>query len=439
MNDTPESNLDRILSSAARLGVEVDREEALQWLAAIAAAGTDEEVHVDEVSGVFGHRVTMLDFSPEDLAHFRTVGRLVKIPDADGVETALALSGSAAQSKIQTYPGDCDYFQRVNISAATRDEACARLADLMRDKIHATLGGDTYRFIEAKFGSYPVDVERSGRHHAKGSPIAWSGPDAVAGRFVGRNVQGEEVVVAWEEVARDPGWCKLDWVIADPVRGELANASNMLDVTWEAPDGSITPLDGYLDPYFQEVYLEAESIPVFTKLAEHVSPDALGDYVEQLEAEVRKYVAKDPRNYGKAAKRMYNVFRLSGRYEEAAYVRELFDEPAALLYQVHALIRTVEEAAGQGSAIALDTVVGQLDGLILDVVRTLEGSEEAEIVSELLALRDGITGGSAPDLRSARVEAARQRVINLVNNFFYDRLVALPQIAEYLDGVTTEG
>ena len=30
------------------------------------------------------------------------------------------------------------------------------------------------------------------------------------------------------------------------------------------PDGTITPLDGYLDPYFQEVYLEAESIPVFT-------------------------------------------------------------------------------------------------------------------------------------------------------------------------------
>ena len=38
--------------------------------------------------------------------------------DAPGVvETALALSGSAAQSKIQTYPGDCDYFERVNILA----------------------------------------------------------------------------------------------------------------------------------------------------------------------------------------------------------------------------------------------------------------------------------------------------------------------------------
>ena len=29
----------------------------------------------------------------------------------------------------------------------------------------------------------------------------------------------------WDEVAAQPGWCKLDWVVADPVRGRLANAS----------------------------------------------------------------------------------------------------------------------------------------------------------------------------------------------------------------------
>ncbi len=71
--------------------------------------------------------------------------------------------------------------------------------------------------------------------------------------------------------------------MADPIRGSLANASNMLDVTWEAPDGAITPLDGYLDPYFQEVYLQAESVPIFSKLAQHVSADALEDYVKALE------------------------------------------------------------------------------------------------------------------------------------------------------------
>ena len=58
------------------------------------------------------------------------------------------------------------------------------------------------------------------------------------------------------------------------------------------------------------------------------SADALDDYVHQLEKEVNKYLTKDI-NYGKAAKRMYNVFRLVGRYGEAAFIRELFDEPAS--------------------------------------------------------------------------------------------------------------
>ena len=193
--------------------------------------------------------------------------------------------------------------------------------------------------------------------------------------------------VRWDDVAAEPGWCKLDWVIADPQRSRLANASNMLDVTWEAPDGSITPLDGYLDPYFQEVYLEADSIPIFTKLSRHVSADALDDYVAALQREVRKYVTKDV-NYGKAAKRMYNVFRLTGRYPEAAFIRELFDEPATMLYQVWSLIRTVDDWYEAGSSISLEVVLQQTDQLILSVIKALEGEAEEEIVEDLLQFRD---------------------------------------------------
>jgi hypothetical protein len=381
----------------------------------------------------------MLDFSPQDLAHFRAIGRLVGFEDAPGVETALALSGSAAQSKIQTYPGDCDYFERINIQAPTREDACRRLAALMREKALATLSGGTYRLIEVKFGNYPQDLERGGRLCRAGSPIAWKPEEIRAGCLAGRGSSGAELVVGWDEVALDPGWCKLDWVVADPVRRQVANASNMLDVTWEAPDGSITPLDGYLDPYFQEIYLEAESVPVFSKLVRHVSPDALADYVAQLEREVRKYVAHEPRNYGKAAKRMYNVFRLSGRYVEAAFLRELFDEPTAVLYQVHALLRTVEEAAEPGSAISLDTLLAQVDALILDVLRALEGPEEEEIVRLVLQLRDALSREGQAGLRSAAVEGARERIINLVNNFFHDKLVGLPTIASYLADMEAEG
>src|SRR3989304_3634894 len=116
MTETPpaRSDLQGILGSARRLGVEMDEAEALQWLGAM-AAGSGGDIVVDSRAGVFGHKVSMLDFAPQDLERFRAIGRLVEFQDEPGVvETALALSGSAAQSKIQSYPGDCDYFARVN-------------------------------------------------------------------------------------------------------------------------------------------------------------------------------------------------------------------------------------------------------------------------------------------------------------------------------------
>jgi hypothetical protein len=103
MNDQEKNaQLERIVDSAKRMGIELDENEALQWLTAIALANEGDDISVDIRSGVFGHKVTMLDFNPEELAHFRRIGALVEFEDIPGeVETALALSGSAAQSKIQ--------------------------------------------------------------------------------------------------------------------------------------------------------------------------------------------------------------------------------------------------------------------------------------------------------------------------------------------------
>jgi hypothetical protein len=427
-------SLKNIIESAQRLGVQMDEEEALQWLTAIAASQTSADLVVDSRDGVFGYKVTMLDFSPKDLDYFRMIGKIVEIPDRAGVvETALALSGSAAQSKIQTYPGDCDYFERVNIKAASRAEACRILADVMREKAIQMMKGPTYQLIEVKYGSYPFDLVKGEGAKKAGAPIAWNAGEVRAGQFDAFKLDGTAVVIRWEDVAAEPGWCKLDWVIADPVRSRLSNASNMLDVTWEAPDGSITPLDGYLDPYFQEVYLDAESIPIFSKIAQHVSANALDDYVSQLEHEVNKYLTKDV-NYGKAAKRMYNIFRLVGRYEEAAFIRELFDEPASMLYQVWSLIRTIQDSCDPSTPITMEQVLEQCDQLIISVINALEGDQEAEIVRLLLKLRDDLSRQKTNQQLSPDAEAARDRVINVVNNFFYAKLTAVPSIKGYIDG-----
>ncbi len=427
-------DIQRIVASAQRLGIELDEADTLAWLSAIAAAQVDDEIVVDTENGTFGHRVSMLDFSPKDLARFRRIGEIVQVTGPEGVvEGALALSGSAAQSKIQSFPGDADYFQRVNIIAPTREEACAIMATIMRDKVLAFQRGDTYQFLEAKLGSFPVHTAR-GR---QGSPISWTAAEIEAGELATVTDDGEPIVIRWDEVALDPGWAKLDWVVTDPARTQLSNASNVLDVTWEGPDGQIMPLDGYLDAFFQEVYLDAEEVPTFAKVAKFVSDDALDDYVETLEKEVRKYLTKNL-NYGKAAKRMYNVFRLSGRHLDAAFVRELFDEPATILYQVWSLIVTLDNATQPGSSIAIEAVQAQADSLVLEVVKALEGDEETELVKSLLHLRQTLEGQEPGEARTAEVVAAQAQVVNLINTFYRDKLVAMPTIKAYIESMQAE-
>jgi Arc/MetJ family transcription regulator len=134
---------------------------------------------------------------------------------------------------------------------------------------------------------------------------------------------------------------------------------------------------------------------------------------------------------------MYNIFRLTGKYEEAAFLRELFDEPSTVLYQIWSLIRTIDDAYIPGSSITNEQMVESTDRLILEVIRALEGDEETEIVKHLLNLRTALANPDARDMLTAEAEAARARVINIVNNFFYEKLVAFPTIKEYMDEVQT--
>lgn len=435
------AELKKIIESAKRLGIEIDEAESLQWLAAIAAEQAETEGHgdditVDKESGTFGYRATMLDFSPRDLARFRRIGKIVEVT-GEGAESALALSGSAAQSKIQSFPGDCDYFQRLNIKAATREEACATMARLMRDHVLSHTKGDTFQFLEAKLGSYATDGTVRGAAVSKGGPVTWKIDEIRAGVQILDAADGSRIELRWEDVALDPGWCKLDWVVSDPSRTGLSNASNVIDVTWESPDGDIVSLDGYLDTYFQEVYLDADAVPTFAKVVKHVSDDALDEYVTALEGEVRKYLTKHL-NYGKAAKRMYNVFRLSGRHLDAAFVRELFDEPATILYQVWSLIGTLDNATQEGSSIPIEEVQAQADALVLDVVQALDGEAEAELVKSLLELRQTLETQKSGEQRTTEVEAAKAQVVNLINTFYRTRLVIRPTIKDYIDKLQSE-
>ncbi len=90
--------------------------------------------------------------------------------------------------------------------------------------------------------------------------------------------------------------------------------------------------------------------------------------------------------------------------------------------------RNEPEAPGRNTAAVRD----QADALMLQVIQMLDGDEEAEIVSALLSLRRTLEDQDAGERRTTDVEAAQNRVINLVNTFFRDKLEGVPTIRDYI-------
>ncbi len=423
-----------VLRAAHDMGVELDEVEAREWIAAVSRESS-RPLEIDVNTGVYGHQVTMADIDEAELGRFRHIASIVGFEDRPpDVLTALALSGSAAQNRVHRFPGDCDFFERIHIRAETREAACEILGDLIREKALSVMTGPGYRLQEVKFGSWPVSAAVGVEQVNAGSPISWTPGQVEQGKIDYRSEGGGPGTLSWADASADPGWCKLDWVVADPTHGGVANASNVLDATWEAPDGSITPLDGFLDPYFQEVYLDVDSIPLFTKLVKEMGADSVAEYVERLTEEVYKYTVVSP-NFGKAARRMYNIFRLTGRYAEAAYVRELFDEPVTALYQVAALLRTLQEAADAGDTFETEGMVAQVDQLIMSAVAAFEGRAEAEMVQRLLRLRDAVSRRDTADEMTTDVNDARTEAMSAVDEYFERVLTGVPSIKEYLGEV----
>jgi hypothetical protein len=132
---------------------------------------------------------------------------------------------------------------------------------------------------------------------------------------------------------------------------------------------------------------------------------------------------------------MYNLFRITGRYAEAAYLRELFDEKATALYQVAALIRSLDEASGPGSAIPRDAVRDQVDELIVTTTEALEGEQDSTILRHLLRVKTALDGGEDPADRGAVFDEAIHAVTGEVNEYFKARMMGMEGIRTYLESL----
>ncbi len=136
------------------------------------------------------------------------------------------------------------------------------------------------------------------------------------------------------------------------------------------------------------------------------------------------------------ARRLYNIFRLTGRYSEAAYLRELFDEPTTVLYQIAALVRTLDEADRPGADFDTEMLVAQADTLIMSAIAALDGPRggrhgpQPDRGARRTCWRAAARLAAAADVVRVKDEALRS-----VNEYFERRLREVPSIAEYLEAL----
>ena len=423
---------DDIGKAAAQHGVELDHQEALRWMVAVSAAERQAFAQ-DAATGVFGHGVALTDFDPDDLAYFRFLARRVRAAARPNVESAIAIAGSAAQGKAQVFPGDYDFYERVNIRAGTIDEARVVLRDIVRETALRCEQEPDVALVEVNFGVYPGAVVERGVRRAAGDPIIWTPQDVARGRIDVSDAHGRPLAIRWDEVQGGQGWTYAGWIVVEPDASRIALASNMMEVTWESPAGELVALDGSFDPCLQEVYLEQEAIPLFRKIVTRVDAEATHAYANCMRSQAHHYVHTEP-NFCKASKRLYNLFRMTNELAAAAYVRELFDEPGARMYQVPGLLDAADLALRAAVKIPREVVVRQLDHVIRTVVSAAGGAATADLVMELIRLRDSVLGRLPADATwDSVLQDSRRRCSEMASEYFRERLFGLPRIVELVE------
>jgi hypothetical protein len=423
------------IATARRLGLEADAEEARQWMVAVAASDEADRIAADAEIGVFGDRVSLLDFDPSDLAHFRALVPRVRIEPTPEIESAFAIAGSAAQGRIQPFPGDSDFFERVHVHADTEEDAKRIFRAALRATALRAAAQPDIVLIEVDLGVYPEPVVQRGVPLDAGHTIEWTTNDVVEGKMVVTAPDGTPRTYAWDDADPGTGWLYLYWIVADRENERISLASNVLDVTWEDADGVIHSLDGSVDPLVQEVYLEASALPLVERLQALVAPGAREAYRDAMREQVLHYSTVE-QSYGKVAKRLYNLCRVADELEAAAYVRELFDEPPARLYQVPGLLEAADHARDPESGIDREMVFRQLAVIRESIADATDGADEAELLAELrdveeAALREG---GESGDWETALADV-RERSSVLVNEFFRTRLLAHDRVREIVDSL----
>ncbi len=171
-------------------------------------------------------------------------------------------------------------------------------------------------------------------------------------------------------------------------------------------------------------------------------PPPFGDVPDQvcqtyqlhLEREINRVMGREPKDLARAAVLLYDLCRVVGHTEEAEYLERIFDRPAIVLYQLSVLLRSLHWSLGDAPKQTFQEATTRTDDLLRLVLVSLEGGDDPSIVTALLDLRGRLQEASD----SGRTDGLSYSINHLtqhVNDFFFDRLTALPTLREYVVSV----
>ncbi len=138
------------------------------------------------------------------------------------------------------------------------------------------------------------------------------------------------------------------------------------------------------------------------------------------------YLRADPTAFEKVAKRLYNLCRITGRYAEAIYLRELFDEPAARLHQGRTALRLL--------IVDCDRDLPTARATLLDLVNDLNPAlGDDEMCRQAAATCQALPTEATAELLRRAMESLDAALTNAVSIAFGMRLHAYPPIARLMD------
>lgn len=307
---------------------------------------------------------------------------------ADGIrvgqagESFFALGGSGAQNRVQQFPGDVDFAERVHIDAP-HDEAASIIAARLQNSVSRMEAdpGMLFKEIKTEYRLPDGSVDR----------LRWNAEEIELGYKI--MPDGSQMGLA--DAVAGSRFVKIDAFSTQD--GRFKETTSALTLSYTTEDGiPMTFGQNRIQlERFQGVFLYGES-DLLDRLAP-VTEDTTREFIQLMDNQVVDYTRPGHEDYLKTAKRMFTRAQTEGDLETMNGLAPLFQGRAAALNEV------------KGEAEALVDILGMERAPLPEVEAQVAGFQERiELLNpELGPQAEGVLDSALRAIRQGDADAAR--------------------------------